>query len=182
MDQQHFTEDITDGDNDPGGLSDADDVAIEAPAQGATYAEDITDGDNNTGLSDADEVAIEALAHGATYADAGKAAGYSARTVSRRLEDELFSTRLEERKREVREEHVRDVRRLGRVRISAAVRAQQVLLELLEDENPKVRLNAAKELSSGAAARNLDHEERLLRLEGRLENPGEVQPPSGWSL
>lgn len=141
------------------------------------------DGDNDHGeLSYADEDAIEALAHGATYADAGKAAGYSTRTVSRRLDDPLFSTRLEERKREVREEHVREVRKLGRLRITAAVRAQQVLLELLEDENPKVRFDAARQLSSGAAARNLDHEERLLRWEGWLENPGEPRPPLGWPL
>lgn len=138
--------------------------------------------DDTTGLTDRDEILIEALAHGHSYEQAGKAANYSTRTVSRRVEDPVFCDRLDQRKREISAEHVEQIRQLGMLQVTAAMRAQEVLIELLESDDAKIRLAVAKELYTGAAAKNIAYEQRLLRLEGRLEHPGDPRPPSEWSL
>jgi hypothetical protein len=51
-------------------------------------------------LDAADEVLVEALANGSSYAEAGDLAGVSARTVRRRMSDPTFSAEVAKRRNE----------------------------------------------------------------------------------
>ncbi|MBA2261165.1 MAG: hypothetical protein H0W03_00685 [Solirubrobacterales bacterium] len=130
-----------------------------------------------------DAVLLEALGSDMTYEEAGRAAGVSSRTVARRLDDPAFAAAVNSRRRELAEETISHIRRLRARRIRAAIDAQEVLLDLLHHDDPKVQLAAARQLhTSRAAQHDIDLHERLLALEGRLEPMGQPRPPEGWTL
>ena len=147
-------------------------AAAEAPAQ-----------EQHESGTSSDAVLLEALASDLTYEQAGKAAGVSARTVARRMENPDFAKEVDTRRREIAEELINQIRRLRTDRIRSALDAHQVLLELLYDDDPKIRLAAARQLATSRTVQHdLDIQERLLTLEGRLEPLGRPRPPQGWAL
>lgn len=113
---------------------------------------------------------VEALAADMTYQEAGHEAGISSRTVARRVEDPAFAAALKARRREVAEEAITYLRRIAGWRARAAHEAQQVLISLLQHEDPRIQLAAAQHLHGNRAVQAaLNVEERLLQLEGRLD-------------
>jgi AraC-like DNA-binding protein len=128
-------------------------------------------------------ILLEALANDLTYEEAGKAAGVSTRTVARRLDDPTFAAAVDARRRELAEQTISHIRQLRARRIRAAIDAQQVLMDLLHHDDPKIQLAAARQLhASQSVKHDVDVHERLLGLEGRLEPPGAARPPQGWAL
>ena len=122
-----------------------------------------------------DDILVEALANGLTYAEAGTTIGVVARTVSRRLEDPEFTTRVARRKMEIAEETKARIRRVASARVSGVLRAQEVLLRLLDAEDPRVQLAAARELhSTHHVVTAIDVEERIMKAEAQrgLDSPG----------
>jgi hypothetical protein len=91
--------------------------------------------------------------------------------------------RVEARKRDVAAEAVSAIRRVSTARVTGVLRAHSVLMELLDHDDPKVRLSAAHQLHTAhSVVSSIEFEERLLRVEGRLETPGGRPPPTGWQL
>lgn len=86
-----------------------------------------------------DERLFEALMSGATVTMAAHLAGISRRTAYRRLEDPAFRDRLEGARARVRDNIVQRL-------IDASGAAVDCLWELLENEDPALRLEAAKAL------------------------------------
>lgn len=86
-----------------------------------------------------DELIITALATGMRYEQAGEVAGCSGRTVARRMEDADFSRRVSKRRGE------RVVAAAGQL-TSLSDEAIEAIRGCLEDEDPRVRLSAAKTL------------------------------------
>ena len=125
----------------------------------------------------ADDVLIEALATGSTYREAGATVGVGARTVSRRLEDPDFAVRVTKRRAEMAEETKARIRQVASARVNGVLRAQEVLVELLDNEDPRVQLAAARELHSNhLVVTALEVEERLMKAEGQR---GLSESPAG---
>ncbi len=86
-----------------------------------------------------DELIVAALALGLSYQRVGEEAGCSARTVARRMDDPEFSRRVSKRRGEV------VVEVAGRL-TSLSGDAVGAIRGCLDDEDPRVRLAAAKTL------------------------------------
>lgn len=86
-----------------------------------------------------DEVIIAALASGMSYEQAGEVAGCSGRTVSRRMDEAGFARRVSKRRGE------RVVAAAGQL-TSLSDEAIDAIRGCLEDEDPRVKLAAAKTL------------------------------------
>ena len=86
-----------------------------------------------------DELLITALATGMTYEKAGQAADCSSRTVARRMDDPEFARRVSKRRGE------RVVAAAGQL-TSLSDSAIEAIRGCLGDEDPRVRLAAAKTL------------------------------------
>jgi len=126
-------------------------------------------------------VLVEALAAGMSYSEAGAAVGITARTVSRRLEDPGFERRVVQRKAKLAEEAAARIRSVAAARVTGVLKAQAVLQELLDDEDPKVRLAAARELhSTHAIVTAVALEERIARLEEDATR--RLPQPDGFQL
>lgn len=129
-----------------------------------------------------DEVLVEALASRLTYAEAGKKVQVTARTVSRRMEDPAFASRVASRKKELASEAIEQIRRVSQARVEGVLRSHQVLVELLSSDNPKIQLAAARQLHGmHAVVSSIEFEDRLLRLEDKHAAGSEVSD-GGWSL
>jgi hypothetical protein len=102
-------------------------------AAGALYRD--LDGDEYCG----DDALFKALLSGATAKGAGYLAGVSERTVFRRMADPAFKQRLENAREQVRDSI------LSRL-TDAAGDAVDTLHQLLDDDEPSVKLGAAKSL------------------------------------
>ncbi|HEX3314943.1 MAG TPA: hypothetical protein VHR72_08640 [Gemmataceae bacterium] len=114
-------------------------------------------GEKNPGRRNADDRLILELAAGRTAAEAAKAAHVSPRTVSRRMQDEAFRSRVSA----VRGEML--ARALGRL-ADISVKAVATLEKLLKAKAEPVRLGAARSI--------LEFGDRLrqsIEIEARLE-------------
>jgi hypothetical protein len=115
-----------------------------------------------------DEILIEALASGMTYAEAGKTAGLTSRTVSRRLEDPEFSVRVSRRRGD-------RVAQVTGALTAMSTEALQVLRECMADGRPADRLRAAQ-LTLVLMSRfrhDTEIEDRLAALEQQLQEGGD---------
>jgi hypothetical protein len=116
------------------------------------------------GRSNADDALLAALAWGATADAAAKAAGVSVRTVTRRLADPEFRTKLQEARGDI-------VRRTAGALTAASQESVRTLLTLQREPTPPaVRLGAARAvlelgLKVGEAA---ELEERIAQLERQV--------------
>ena len=125
------------------------------------------------GRKNADSALVTALAAGGTVEAAAKAAGVSAATAHRRLNDPAFRHRVAE----TRDEMVsRAVARLS----ATSTLAADCLRELLEARSETVRLRSARAiLELGAKLREQeDLAERVRALEERL---GEQKEGKAWA-
>ena len=100
---------------------------------------------------------FEALMSGATVTMAAHMAGISRRTAYRRLEDTVFRNRLDQARVAVRQNIVQRL-------IDACGAAVDCLWELLEDEDPMIRMHASKTLLN-----------TLARIDRPTERPREIR-------
>jgi hypothetical protein len=129
-----------------------------------------------------DRLLIESLAYEDSLEAAGREAGVTSRTVSRRLDNPAFAAKVEQRQREIVDERVARLRRLRDARLEAAERAHHVMMELLYDEDPRVRLRAAHELRRDAfQTSDAEFEMRLAEVEQRVR-PATSKMESAWAL
>jgi hypothetical protein len=112
-----------------------------------------------------DSVLIEALAQGWSYRLAGERAGLSERSVSRRMDDDEFRARVDERRSERSADRVAELRRADEARLKLSIRAAEVLGEVMDHEDVKTRTGAAKALLPSSPA--FDLEARVADLERR---------------
>ena len=107
--------------------------------------------------------AVIALAAGETIAAAARQAGCSTRTISRWLDDPDFVAKIERERATIIGQAVS---RLG----AAAGRSVEVLVELLGDILPTVRLSAARAVLDGLLKlrQEVEVERRLAAIEAKL--------------
>jgi hypothetical protein len=120
---------------------------------------------------EAEQVLLMALACGATIENAAAKAGVGKSTVNRRLDDPVFTRRLQEMKSAM-------VARTASMLTAAATEAVKTLLELQNPNSPAaVRLNAAKAIIElGSKLRETcELQDRISALEQQLA--GESDPP-----
>ena len=120
--------------------------------------------DTRTATGKQEATLIAALAAGKTYAHAGRDAGLSRATVSRRMTDPAFRTMVQQARSQLLEQAT------GKA-ASVATRAVETLVALLGPKNPKqIRLGAARALLD-QVVRLREHgelSERLAALEDRI--------------
>jgi len=111
-----------------------------------------------------DRLIRDALVAGMTYAEAGDLAGVSARSVRRLMSDESFRS-------EVRLLRVERSTRLSDRLSELGGAALRILAELMEDDNPAVRMRAVQTaLTLGSRARReVEMSERIDLLERSVE-------------
>jgi len=149
---------------------------------GSTKEPNAPDGDAEQPKSTSpDDVMVEALAEGHSCREAAHVGGVSERTIFRRLDDPAFAAQVERRKDELNTARVSAFRALHSSRIGLAQRADQTLAELLDHDEPSVRLAAAKLLHQGLhTASDLDTELRLAELERHQAQAEADRTDTGW--
>lgn len=112
-----------------------------------------------------DQLLVVALANGKTQAEAGRIAGFSDRSVRRRLQDQDFAARVDAARAEVTSAAAAQLAGLYPKAIGA-------LSELLDDRESSIRLRAAQAvLKAGPALKShTDFEQRLLEIAEGVRN------------
>jgi len=117
-------------------------------------------GSGNRSRASADDLIVAALAAGQTMQEAAEAAGVSSRTVSRRLDDDVFKQRIQA----IRAEMIGQA--VGRM-ANGMSDAADMLRKLLKAKSESVRLGACRAmLELGAKLREtVELEARIAQLE-----------------
>ena len=109
------------------------------------------------------EAPIIALASGSTVAQASSAAGCSERTASRRLADPRFCGAVKDAQRAMVAEATAKL-------AGTSTQAAEVLKKLLEADDKRIRLSAAKAVLKSTIEMQIhvDHEQRISAIEAQL--------------